>query len=99
MNKIDVSVFIVGVALGISISALFLLFQINNLFEKSHWEVDSRCYYFNNETECGKTRFCPTHLSEQYCKDVGGEWLLETQENEAREWSYWKTLEYEREVK
>ncbi len=82
-----------GFALGISLSALFITLQINNPFQESNYEEHSRCFYFNDETECGKTRYCASHVSEEFCNEVGGEWLLETQEREMIEWAYWMMLE------
>lgn len=58
-------------------------------FENQDYSAEHfRCYYFDDETECGKTRFCPTHPSKEFCEEVGGKWLLETVELELIERIY-----------
>ena len=71
--------------------------DFSNGDKETHWREHSRCYYFNDKTECGKTRFCATHVSEEFCNEVGGEWLLETRENEARDMAYWFAKDGEKE--
>lgn len=56
---------------------------------EGNWKQHFRCYYFNDETECGKTRFCSTHTTKEFCEELGGVWLLETPEREAKQNVYW----------
>lgn len=42
------------------------------------------CYYFNDK-ECGRTKYCPPHITEELCLEKGGEWLEENEINYARQ--------------
>ena len=84
----EIRLFALGVGLTIIVFGIALV--MITLPEKSHWGEHSRCYYDNPNTECGKTRYCPTHLpNKSRCLELNGTWELETPEREAQEWIYW----------
>jgi hypothetical protein len=40
------------------------------------------CFYDNNNTPCGKTTYCPSHITEENCLAMEGTWEFETLERE-----------------
>lgn len=59
--------------------------ELSNLYDKHpeySYQVfgkysDKSCNYWNN-TQCGKTIFCPTHGTKEQCLLNGGSWELES---------------------
>ena len=69
--------------------ALGFIFIISYSANQENYDGEHyRCYYDNENTECGKTRFCSTHLPREFCNEVKGTWELETSERELRERYY-----------
>ena len=55
-------------------------------FNHDGWGNDYSCFYDNEITQCGKTHFCASHVTQDKCYGLNGTWELETEE---RFWSQW----------
>jgi hypothetical protein len=89
MKKIMIGIIVVLAILSISAVIYLSSNKYNSLERINYWGEHSRCYYDNEQTECGNTRFCATHIAdESRCLDLKGTWDLETPEREMAEQSY-----------
>ena len=98
--KAETKDIIFGFCLGIGASLLIITIVYTIATSQSSSELNDygthyRCYYFNSETDCGKTKFCQTHYdlndveySKKQCLSHKGKWLLESQTNEMLEQVY-----------
>ena len=83
-----------GYLLGVvSVVILFQLVFLINLKQENNWGEHYRCYYTNPDTECGKTRFCSTHVPEERCYELKGRWTVETREAEMIERIYFENFD------
>jgi hypothetical protein len=96
MKKYIFIIFIFSVLISILIF-LFLLFGVYfgttyGYRENNYWGKHSRCYYDNSNTQCGKTKYCASHLLQPSYLENNGTWELETQEREIQEHVYFQLI-------